>query len=408
MPATYSDLLRTRSVAWLLTTSVVGRFNQGMTGLALLLLITQHSTYAAAGVVSASYLVGGCMAGPVLSRLADARGRRKVLSITSVLFAAAMSALSLAPARPALMAAFALLAGVCTPPLTASIRAVLPALVTPEQRRSVFALEATMQELIYILGPPLTAVLATVAGPRVAVAAAGAFALLGTLGFARDHNADAGRSHVDARLPGGRVLRSPGIAGMIVAGIALISAFACETVGIVAIVSGRHASSTSAFILACTSIGSLCGGLIYGSRARHRAELRHLLLFVAGGLAVLLLAPDRIALTVLLFCWGLTIAPALSRLFERLSSLAPVGASTEAFGWMGSGLTAGNAIGSAVGGFLVTADGGRAAIAASVTFTIVAALICEPWPVFSRRRNRRLGAEGVTVAGSEVCADAAS
>jgi predicted MFS family arabinose efflux permease len=408
MPAAYSDLLRSRSVAWLLATSVVGRFNQGMTGLALLLLVTQHSTYAAAGVVSASYLVGGCMAGPVLSRLADARGRRKVLSITSVLFAGAMCALSLAPARPVLMALFALLAGLCTPPLTASIRAVLPALVTPEQRRSVFALESTVQELIFILGPPLTAVLATVGGPRVAVAAAGGLALLGTLGFARDHNADAGRTHADLRLPGGRVLRSPGIAGVIVAGTALISAFACETVGVVAIVSGRHASSGSAFILACTSLGSLCGGLYYGSRRHHRAELRHLLLFVATGLAALMLAPDRIALTVLLFCWGLTIAPALSRLFERLSSLAPIGASTEAFGWMGSGLTAGNAIGSAVGGFLVTADSGRAAIAASVMFTVVAALICEPWPAFSRRRNQRLDAEGGATVGADMCADAVS
>lgn len=390
MPATYGELLRTRSVAWLLATSVVGRFNQGMTGLALLLLVTQHSTYAAAGVVSATYLVGGCMAGPVLSRLADARGRRKVLSITSILFAAAMCALSLAPARPALMALFALLAGLCTPPLTASIRAVLPALVAQEQRRSVFALESTVQELIFILGPPLTAILATIGGPRVAVATAGGLALLGTLSFARDRNADAGRDHAQPQLPGGRVLRSPGITGVIVAGTALIAAFASETVGVVAIVSGRHASSSSAFILACTSIGSLCGGLFYGSRQKHRAELRHLLLFVATGLAVLLLAPDRIVLTVLLFCWGLTIAPALSRLFERLSSLAPIGASTEAFGWMGSGLTAGNAIGSAVGGFLVTADSGRAAIGASVLFTIAAAIICEPWPAFSHRSLKKL------------------
>ncbi|MGH8890751.1 MAG: MFS transporter, partial [Acidothermaceae bacterium] len=92
MPAhTYKQLLHAPSVPWLLATSVVGRFNQGMTGLALLLLVTQHSTYAVAGAVSASYLVGGCAAGPVLSRLADARGRRRVLAVTSVLFALAMT-----------------------------------------------------------------------------------------------------------------------------------------------------------------------------------------------------------------------------------------------------------------------------------------------------------------------------
>ncbi|MGH8888991.1 MAG: MFS transporter, partial [Acidothermaceae bacterium] len=338
---------------------------------------------------------------------ADARGRRLVLAVTSVLFALAMTGLSLSPAKPLLMALFALLSGLCTPPLTASIRAVLPALVSVDQRRSVFALESTVQELIFILGPPMTAVLAALGGPRVAVAAAGGLALLGTMGFVRDRNADAGR-HTGPRLPGGRVLRSPGIAGVVVAGTALVAAFASETVGVVALVSGRHASSGAAFTLACTSIGSLCGGLIYGSRQRHRAELHHLLLFVATGLAILLLAPDRIVLTILLFCWGLTIAPALSRLFERLSSLAPPSASTEAFGWMGSGLTAGNAIGSALGGVLVTVQGGRAAIAAAVGFTLLAALICEPWRAASRRPIEIFDAEPLAAVGSEVCADAAS
>jgi len=388
MPATtYRSLLRTPSVPWLLGTSVVGRANQGMTGLALLLLVTQRSTYAVAGAVSAAYLAGAFLAGPVWSRLADSHGRRRVLSITAVAFALTMAALSLVPPRPGLLAFIALLGGMCIPPVTASIRAALPALVPVEQRRSVFALESTVQELIFVLGPPATAVLATIGGPRLAVAAAGVLVLVGSLGFARDSNADAGR-HVGERPKGGRVLRVPGIPGAIAAGFALIAAFACETVAVVALVSGRHASSSAAYTLACTSIGSLCGGLIYGSRHRHRAQLRHLLMFVATGLAMLLLAPDRLVLTVLLFFWGLTIAPALSRLFERLASLAPRAASTEAFGWMGSGLTAGNALGSAVGGMLVTASGGRAALGASVVLTIVAALICEPWPALTRRSTR--------------------
>jgi predicted MFS family arabinose efflux permease len=389
MPATtYRELLRTPSVMWLLGTSVVGRANQGMTGLALLLLVTQRSTYAVAGAVSAAYLAGACFAGPVLSRLADSPGRRMVLSDPAFFLALALAAPSVAPPRPGLLALIALLSGLCIPPVTASIRAVLPALVPVQQRRSVFALESTVQELIFVLGPPATAVLATIGGPRLAVATAGVLVLLGSLGFARDHNADAGR-HIGERPKGGRVLREPGIPGVIAAGFALVAAFASETVGVVALVSGRHASSSSAFILACTSIGSLCGGLIYGSRQRHRAQLRHLLLFVATGLAMLLLAPDTIVLTLLLFCWGFTIAPALSRLFERLASLSPPAATTEAFGWMGSGLTAGNAMGSALAGVLVTASGGRAAIAASVGLTVVAALVCEPWPTLSRHPTRR-------------------
>ena len=56
---------------------------------------------------------------------------------------------------------------------------------------------------------------------------------------------------------------------------------------------------------------------------------------------------------------------------------------------MGSGLTAGNAMGSALGGVLVTASGGRAALGLSVGLTFVAALVCEPWPALTRRPTRR-------------------
>lgn len=91
------------------------------------------------------------------------------------------------------------------------------------------------------------------------------------------------------------------------------------------------------------------------------------------------------------FASGLCVPPVTASIravlpaLERLSSLAPAGASTEAFGWMGSGLTAGNAMGSALAGVLVTADGGRASIGAAVALILVAALACEPWPARFRR-----------------------
>ncbi|MBX6371696.1 MAG: MFS transporter [Acidothermus sp.] len=379
----YGSLLRTPSVGWLLGTSILGRFNQGMTGLALLLLVTQHSTYAVAGVVSACYLAGAFVAGPMLTRLADRRGRRPVLAVSAVAFAVAMAVLATIPARPILLCVVAAIAGLSVPPVTASVRAVLPAIVGAEQRRSVFALESTLQELIFILGPPTTALLAALGGPRLAVAAAGALVLIGTLGFIRDPQVEAGRHTGQAHH--GHVLKVPGIPGVVAAGTAIVAAFSAETVGVVELVSGRHASSGSAFVLAATSLGSAIGGLVYGSRNRHRAELRHLLVFVAAGLAVVLTAPNRPVLVVLLFCWGLTIAPALSRLFERLAALAPPAVRTEAFGWMGSGLTVGSALGSALGGFAVTLAGGRAAIGMAVLFIALAALVAEPWPALRRR-----------------------
>ncbi|OLT30803.1 MFS transporter [Actinomadura sp. CNU-125] len=383
--AVYRELLRTPSVPWLITTSIVGRFNQGMTGLAVLMLTTEHQSYAVYSAVSAAGVLGGCISGPLLSRLADVHGHRRVLSLTAILHALAMGSLALAPPEPLLLTTFSLLAGLCTPPMTASVRAVLPALAGPGRRRSVFALESTLQELIFVAGPPTTAVFAALGGPRLAVVACAVLVLIGTLGYVRDRNVDT-REQVNAPAKGGRVLRSPGVPRLLVAGTLLVGALGGEVVGVVAMVSGPQASANAGFVLACGSLGSLVGGFVYGSRTRHRAQLRHLMLLVAGGLAMLLLAPNPGVLTALLFCWGLTVAPAMSRLFERLSSVAPHESTTVAFGWMSSAFAVGSAAGSALSGILVTAYGGRAPIVAACCLAALAALLCEPWPGLGGRR----------------------
>lgn len=384
--STYRELLRTPSVPWLLATSIVGRLNQGMTGLAVLLLTNEHSTYAVYSAVSVAGVAGAFTAGPLLSRWADAHGRRRILAATAALYACCMGALALVPQRPAFLVLFSLLAGLCSPPMTASVRAVLPSLVDPARRQSIFALESTVQELIFVVGPPTTSMFVAIGGPHLAVAACGVLALVGTLGYVSDSSVDAGIG-VEPHAKGARVLRAPGIGRALTTGALLIAAFTGEVIGVVALVSGRHASGNAGFTIACGSLGSLVGGLFYGSRSRHRTQLRHLLLFCATGLAALLLAPNHLVLDLLLFCWGLTIAPTMSRLLERLSSLAPQGTATEVFGWLSSSLAVGNGLGSVLSGFLATAYGGCGPIVAGCGLTLLAALICEPWG--SRRISNR-------------------
>lgn len=396
----YRDLLRTSSVPWLLTTSIIGRFHQGMTGLALMMLTTQHSTYAVYSLVSAAAVAGALVAGPLSSRLADTHGRRPVLAITALLHTAAMGALILVPPRPVLLVALSLLTGLCTPPMTAAVRVALPALVRPEQRRTFFALEATAQEVIFVVGPVVVAMFAAFGGPRLAMGACAGFVLAGTLAYVCDRNAEAGRAPTTDALKG-RVLWAPGLPRLFLTTVLLTAALAGQVIGVVAVVSGRHASSDSGFVLAVGSLGSLVGGLIHGARSHHPASLRRLMLFLAAGLAVLSLAPGTIALTVVLFFWGMTVAPVMSALFERLSSRAPTGSAAEAFGWMGSMFAVGNMLGSAIAGVLITAYGARAPIVVACGLALLAALVCEARPGFVRyptadRSEERETAHGTT------------
>ena len=77
-------------------------------------------------------------------------------------------------------------------------------------------------------------------------------------------------------------------------------------------------------------------------------------------------------LAALLFLAGGTIAPTFAVGFGLVGAAAPPGATTEAFAWLGTSLTAGLALGAAGGGVLaqrvgVAAAFGLAAVAAALT-----------------------------------------
>ncbi|MYS56323.1 MFS transporter, partial [Streptomyces sp. SID6013] len=317
------------------------------------------------------------IAGPLLSRWADTYGRRRVLLVTGVLNSGALTAIVLAPPRPVLLACLSLLSGLTTPPIAAAVRAVLPELVDKDRRRSVFALESTLQELVFVLGPPVTALLTAFAGARFAVIVCAALVLLGVLGYARDPKAEIGRN-AGFRVNRRPVLGVPGISRLVVAGALLFAALGCQAIGVIAMVSGSGVSSNAGFVVACGSLGSLVGGLVYGSLTRHRAGLRHLLFLFTAGFLLLLLTGRPIVLAFLVFLWGLTIAPAMSRLLERLSTLAPPESTTEVFGWTNSATAGGNALATAVSGFVVTAYGARASLVTGCALGLIAAMICEP------------------------------
>jgi MFS family permease len=355
----YRDLLRAPSVGWLLGTSLLGRMPNGMVGLAILLAVTQGSgSYGQAGLVSAAYVVGSGVAQPFVGRAMDRVGRRPVLVPVAVANAAliVLLALSMDAALGWLLAVSAL-TGATQPPLAAAVRSLWPVLLQGPRRESVFALEATLQELTFIAGPALVALLAAAGGPRLALAAIGLLTLLGTLGFVRDPAVTA----VAADETGepdhphrGGALRSPALRRLMLAGLLLVAGLSVVDVAVVAFVSGPSASASAGLALAVWSAGSLLGGLAYGARRAARPwPVALLLLAVAAHFAVLALASGTVVLCVLLFVGGATVAPTLARLYSEVGDAVPTRVATEAFSWIGMAFLAGAAVGAAVGGWAV-------------------------------------------------------
>ncbi|HZB48793.1 MAG TPA: MFS transporter, partial [Mycobacteriales bacterium] len=186
-PASYRRLLATPHVARALGTSLLARTGLPAAGLAVILLVVDRTgSYAAAGLVSAVWVSGAGLGGLVTSRLID-RGRRagRVLLVAAALSAAGLVALSVVPtSSTATLAGLTALAAVTSPPVIPTARTLWPVLLPdPDARATMYSLEATVQELNFIVGPSAAGAAAALFSPAQAVQLAAAFTLVGVLTF---------------------------------------------------------------------------------------------------------------------------------------------------------------------------------------------------------------------------------
>src|SRR3954454_6817168 len=185
----------------------------------------------------------------LLSRGADRWGARRVLLPTAVAYAVLMTALAAVPADDYLLELlFGAAARAATAPVVSVVRGLWPRLLDPPTAQVVYGLEATAQELIFISGPAIVALVAGLAGAPAAVVLTGVIALAGTLAFV------ASPALARPRAPGPRVrhrlMRETRLPIYVAIGVAITVAFNMMDVGVVAFVSGQHASAAAGVVLA--------------------------------------------------------------------------------------------------------------------------------------------------------------
>jgi MFS family permease len=341
-----------------------------MTSLAVVLLVSEHGAYSRAGLVIALYVTGTGIAGPILGRMVDRAGRTKVL----LSFAAAQAALlcvlaELSPRDTPALLVCAFAAGLCTPPVTSSARALWPVVLPAPQVPAVYALEATLQELAFIVGPSMVAVIVSVSGPPEALFASAVFLILGVLAFSLHPTTRAASPAFDTSTPTPRSSRMALPVPVVAAAVTLVAAFNFVELATVAFARSHGSPASSGLVLAVWSAGSLVGGLLFGTRASGSGvtstRVAALMVVVAAGTAVPAVSPSIWVLAVLLFVGGAAIAPTFGALYSLAASKASAGRPTEAFGWLSSGFQAGGALGAITGGAIVQAAGSRVAYGAA-------------------------------------------
>jgi len=387
--ARYSTLLALPEVKQTFLSSFVGRIPIGITGLAILLLVQEATgSYAVAGVVGASYVGGLATAAPLLGRLIDRIGPRRVLTVCAFLYPAALVALIfavLSQAPIALTLVFAAMGGASFPPVTACQRAWLrQQLEDNELLTAALSLDALLVELVFIAGPLLVAVLVALFSPAAAVAAAAICGLLGTLQFRRARALATWR--LTAQLAATRLgpLGEPGFAALLGLVTCYAAVFGLVEIGVTAYAAEAGQPALAGVLLAVMSVGSALGALMYGSRRWHVSlsrQFAYSLAFMGLGIVPLALPWDPVLFGAWCVIAGVAMTPTLIIQSTLVAKTVRARYATEGFTWSATALLAGVGIGLAAGGLLLE----RGAVP---ELFVVAALVSVGAAALARRHLR--------------------
>ena len=375
----YWILLRTPGVSRLIGAQLTARFPFGMLSLAFLIHIEQiFDSYGAAGLVLGAMSIGQAIAGPLTSRLMGRLGMRPVIIATMVICAVSIIVMALVPLSIPSLMIIGFVAGLSTPPIQPAVRTIYPKIVNSRQLTPLFSLDASAQEIIWVLGPVIATFVALQVSTTAGILLAAFFLVAGGVWFVA--LPEVGQVRIPrSRRKLGVVLKKPEVLLSTIVGFTLVAACAAVEAGVVAVFG--HGTADAGWVLGIFAIGSLIGGLALGHAPMGPWALASRMLIVTVGLALASLWLTFWWLSLALLLAGVGIAPAFAVLFGIVSASVKFSDTAEAYGWVGTGQLIGAAMGSAIAGFSIDHFGPVAAIYVATGFAGLGFII----PALGRR-----------------------
>jgi MFS family permease len=266
----------------------------------------------------------------------------------------------------------ALISGLATPPIQPAVRTIYPKMVNSKQLTPLFSLDASAQEIIWVLGPVITTFISTQVGTDWGILTAAVIMVFGGVWFISSPEVSRVRIPRSRRRIG-VVLKRPPVLLATVVGFLLIGACAALEAGVVA--TFGHEGLDAGIVLGIFSLGSLAGGLAFGHIPIGPWALARRMFIVFVGIAVSTFFSSALLLSITLFVAGIGIAPALAVLFAIVSASVKFSDTAEAYGWVGTGQLIGAALGSAAAGLLIDQNGAVGAFWAAAAFALLGFLV---------------------------------
>ena len=370
-------------------TGLVAQLPISMVSLGIVMLISlTGGSYGYAGTVSAANVLAAAACSPLLGRLADRLGQHRVLPVTVSAFGIAIAGLITAVELgaptpvPHILSA---LAGAVLPPIGSCVRARWAHLLTgTPELQTAYALEAVVDEAVFMTGPIIVTLLATAVDPLAGLGSAALFGMLGTYAFAAQRRTE---PPVLTNSTGQRNVAPPIgwqiLLPVCLAAVCLGTLFGSNEVVTFAFARSHGHASATGLLLAIWALGSLLAGLITGMvnwKATPVQRFRRGMIAMAMVMLPLVVADNLVVLGLLLFLAGFAISPTLVASVSYVESMVPAARLTESISWVTTGLAVGIAPGAAIAGHVIDSFGAAAGFwvpaLAGVTGAVVAFGTC--------------------------------
>ncbi|MFS0696249.1 MFS transporter [Streptomyces nitrosporeus] len=388
----YLRLLSTPGARAFTAGNLLARLPMGMFSVSAVIMIADaYDSYALAGAVTATGLATTAVVAPWTARLVDRHGQARIAVPATALAVLGSLALVLCVRLDApLWTLFVAYAATATTPNTGGMSRARWAHLhrgDPVALHTANSFEQAADELCFMLGPVLAAVLCGALFPEAGTLAGAVLLMTGVLLFAAQRSTE---PPVAPRTRAASPLRTPGMPALLTVFLATGAVF-----GSMEVVSIAHAGGA---ILALQAAGSCVAGLVYGSLRPAGNVHRRLLLCLAGMTALmalpLLAATTAEALPVLacaLLLAGAATAPTMVTGMTLVQRLTPASQLNEGMTLAVTALLGGIAAGSAAGGWLVEHAGTVTGYAAPLGAAALALTVTAVWATARRRAARNAG-----------------
>ncbi len=373
--ATYKKLISLEGAKNLIFFGALGRAPFSMLQVGMVIFGNYKTgSYAIGGAMAASFSISNALIQPVNGRLVDKLGQKRIASVLLTGFISASLFITIGNFQSEFIyILLSILLGISVPNIGAYTRRNWKVITKDEDNQKVQAIESSIDELNFLIGPSVFATVSNYINPIVALYIAIASSITGTIGVVFFNSIDIGNVKEMAS-KNTSMWFSKNKSILLISLVFLGACLSSISVFVVAKEDIGNLKNLTAFYYLVNGFTALVSALLYGyffKNTKNLVNYNFVFLFLAISVSTFYFFETRNLIILSGFLCGLGIGPILLLANSYVSNVTESEKLTEAFSWLASSVGSGIAVGSIVTGYFIETYSISAAQNLFLIFTII-------------------------------------